>query len=518
MFYHEEISRIQGVLNSNLKFPAQFVDLNGTITSAKDGGTLFDLKKYLKYKRVEDSEKITGYHPNPQIIFDNTSPEGSEWRKEIIASIKTDGTEQQPLPATTVAQEEINTEQIILATGHYSARPPVSGEMHQEPESAPQKPFEGPEEENGEVKFNSVEQKPDSVTSTEANVQAKEQIDSRAEARETIEKLYQWTEEVVQTWSIHGLTQGKAFEEKISSRFNNSKRLGNRLAVDVGLRGVAECIQETHDYWTRLLPRLGNKVNDNQLLNLAHTMQDVIKKRPQNAAVQSLFAQQYVKNAFNNADILERASDQLLAIAEASYDPNLGSVGTDSLKRTKDTSEYSGDGLERRLQQEASAFEQQLETTASQERAMKDALRAVHEHLDDFARELSSRYNQNMEPFMDYSDLSRLKRGLEILEAAGGSSKPIATQELEDALSDIARAFASVENTQQGKYEDGESLRKLARRIEDAEAPLRTLRTAAENSLPDSDAAITINKIIRDSESVANYLSRVRRAYEEIVN
>ena len=93
MFYHEEISRVQNILNENLKFPAQFFDIHGTVSSGRDGRTLFDLKKYLKYKRVEKSAQITGYHPDVQKIGREDSLEADEWIREIVASIKTDSAE-----------------------------------------------------------------------------------------------------------------------------------------------------------------------------------------------------------------------------------------------------------------------------------------------------------------------------------------------------------------------------------------------------------------------------------------
>lgn len=460
MFYHKEISRVQDVLNNNLKFPAQFFDTKGTVRSAIDGRVLVDLKKYLKYRQVEDSEKITGYHPDAQKIFDNKSPEGQAWIGEIVAQIKTDDAEHQSVEATSTEK--------------------------------------------------GIEQESEKNHAIESNTSPNEQMDSRAEAGEFAEKLYSWTEEIMETWNQFGF-DSVPFEETMLSKFySNSKQLGNRIAMEVGLKDMADSLKEASNYFIRSAQRFGGHNTDVEL-NIVRTMQDAIKSRPQRNEVRSVFAKRYLAGTFNNADNLEHANSQLLAQVEASY------LSKQEVERTAPNEEENPVD---KVSPTAGANDAETEQESSEEEKIREGMlrhgsREAAEALYSFVSTNIFRDNENLVELWDAYATHNIKSGISVLENIGTSVEHIDFSTFTEALIKIAGGLKEA-NPQSGvgHLENSDRLRQLAVSLQELSKYLQEI----SQNVPEEEqgASAAIRELLASVDDVERFLSRRAQLVEDM--
>jgi len=103
MIYHPEITRVQDILNNNLKLPTQMRRDRGELSLKKDGvwETVFLLGEHLKHQSSKKSEfpgraserdlafvqRVTGYSPSSEITS-HRDGHGTEWIESIVSQIK----------------------------------------------------------------------------------------------------------------------------------------------------------------------------------------------------------------------------------------------------------------------------------------------------------------------------------------------------------------------------------------------------------------------------------------------
>jgi hypothetical protein len=102
MYYHDEISKVQEILNKNLKFPESYISPRGVFGSG--GGDDFETKSvwlslgdYIKYQnghfierdsneKINHTEMVTGY--KPEKVYDGKDGSSHKWISDVVGSIK----------------------------------------------------------------------------------------------------------------------------------------------------------------------------------------------------------------------------------------------------------------------------------------------------------------------------------------------------------------------------------------------------------------------------------------------
>jgi hypothetical protein len=95
MEYHPEITKVQNILNDNLKIPEKFISPRGTIIN-NEKEVIFDLNKHFKYqnpffddnlKKLKNSEyvkRVTGYNPKNL----PTEQSSKDWISHVVNEIE----------------------------------------------------------------------------------------------------------------------------------------------------------------------------------------------------------------------------------------------------------------------------------------------------------------------------------------------------------------------------------------------------------------------------------------------
>lgn len=101
MKYHPEITKVQEILNENLKFPASFISPKGKFGGGpKDANGVeplnaaFDLNDHFQYqnqffsdeKDINYTKRITGY--NPERVVNDEEESSEKWISDIISEIE----------------------------------------------------------------------------------------------------------------------------------------------------------------------------------------------------------------------------------------------------------------------------------------------------------------------------------------------------------------------------------------------------------------------------------------------